>query len=81
MDYFVQQRKSYTEINKVYFWTATINSWFKLMEKDAVKQIVSDSLKYLSDNSKNRHVWICCYAKPYSPHLENKYNEWQGTFT
>ena len=52
MEYFVQQRKSYIEINKVYFWTATINSWFKLMEKDAVKQIVTDSLKFLSDNSK-----------------------------
>ena len=52
MDYFVQQWKSYIEIGKVYFWTATINSWYKLMEEDAVKQIITDSLKFLSDNGK-----------------------------
>ena len=42
-------RKSYTAINKIYFWTATIHKWMPLLESDLNKQIVVDSLKYLSD--------------------------------
>ena len=42
-------RKSYTAINKIYFWTATIHKWMPLLESDLYKQIIVDSLKYLSD--------------------------------
>ena len=42
-------RKSYTAINKIYFWTATIYKWMPLLESDLNKQIIIDSLKYLSD--------------------------------
>ena len=72
MDYFVQHRKLYIEIGRVYFWTATINGWYKLMEEDAVKQIITDSLRFFIRQGQNRCVCVCCYAKLYSPHLENK---------
>jgi putative transposase len=42
-------RKSYTTINKIYFWTATIHKWMPLLNSDVNKQIIVDSLKYLSD--------------------------------
>jgi putative transposase len=45
----IQQRKSYTAINKIYFWTATIHKWLPLLENDINKQIIVDTLKYLSD--------------------------------
>jgi len=36
------------ELGRVYFWTATINKWHHLMKKDQLKDIVIDSLQYLS---------------------------------
>ena len=53
MNYFEQQRKSFIEIGKIYFFTATINNWMKLLDSNETKQIVIDSLKYLSDTEKN----------------------------
>ena len=44
-----EQRKSHTALNKIYFWTATIHKWIPLLENDLNKQIIVDSLKYLSD--------------------------------
>ncbi len=43
------QRKSHTSINKIYFWTATVHKWLPLLENDFNKQVIIDSLKYLSD--------------------------------
>ena len=43
-----EQRKSYTAINKIYFWTAT-HKWISLLDSTINKQIIIDSLKYLSD--------------------------------
>ncbi len=40
-------RKSFVEIGKIYFWTATIN-WNKLLAEDVMKEIIISSLKYLS---------------------------------
>ncbi len=45
----IKQRKSYTFINKIYFWTATIHKWLPLLENDFNKQVIVDSLNYLSD--------------------------------
>jgi putative transposase len=45
----VHQRKSHTSLSKIYFWTATIHKWLPLLENDFNKQIIVDSLKYLSD--------------------------------
>jgi REP element-mobilizing transposase RayT len=44
----VQQRKSYTELRKIYFWTATIYKWLPLLDDDNNKKMIVDSLKYLS---------------------------------
>ncbi len=52
MDYFKQQRQSFIEMGKVYFYTATINNWMQLLADDEPKQIIIDSLKYLSDLEK-----------------------------
>jgi len=52
MDYFKQTRKSYIEIGKIYFWTATINNWQKLLAKYETKQIIIDCLAYLSKQGK-----------------------------
>ena len=45
----IELRKSNTAINEIYFWTATIHKWMPLLESNLNKQIIVDSLKYLSD--------------------------------
>ena len=45
-------RKSYMEIGEIFFWTATINNWQKLLQSDRYKDIIIDSLNYLSDAGK-----------------------------
>ena len=37
-----EQRKSYTAINKIYFWTATIHKWIRLLDGTINKQIIID---------------------------------------
>lgn len=46
------QRISHMDIGRVYFWTATINNWNKLLEEDKLKEIIISSLQYLVKNSK-----------------------------
>ena len=45
-------RKSHLEIGKIYFWTATINNWHKLLDADVLKNIIISSLEYLVNNKK-----------------------------
>ena len=45
-----QIRKSYTALNKIYFWTATIHDWLYLLEPEENKNVIINSLKKLSDN-------------------------------
>ena len=45
-------RKSHLEIDKLYFWTATINNWYKLLDPASFKDIVISSLEYLTFNKK-----------------------------
>ena len=52
MDYFKEVRNSKIELHKIYFWTATINKWQKLLEEDKFKEIIVDSLKYLNEKGK-----------------------------
>jgi len=47
----MEQRKSHTELGKIYFWTATIHKWYNLLESNKNKQIIIDSLKFLSDKN------------------------------
>ncbi|MEO9853221.1 MAG: transposase [Reichenbachiella sp.] len=41
-------RKSYIEPNQIYFWTATINNWQPLLETNNFKDVIIESLTYLS---------------------------------
>ncbi len=42
-------RKSYTELNRIYFLTATIHQWLPLLDSRENKDLVIDYLKTMSD--------------------------------
>lgn len=46
------QRKSHIDKGEIYFWTATINQWQRLLQKDEYKNVIIDSLQYLTDEGK-----------------------------
>jgi len=43
------KRCSHLDIGEIYFWTATINKWQKLLLKDSYKDVIINSLQYLSN--------------------------------
>jgi REP element-mobilizing transposase RayT len=47
-----EQRKSFIQPGNIYFWTATINNWQKLLWADEPKRFIVDSLAYLSVRKK-----------------------------
>ena len=51
-DIFKQKRKSYIEFGEVFFWTAFINQWQKLLWEDNYKDVILSSLKYLTNEGK-----------------------------
>ena len=51
-DIFKTKRKSYIEIGEVFFWTATINQWQKLLWADDYKDVIISSLEYLTNGGK-----------------------------
>ncbi|MGK2863242.1 MAG: hypothetical protein ACSLE0_15025 [Chitinophagaceae bacterium] len=78
-DIFKYKRKSYIEIGEVFFWTATINQWQKLLLQHKYKEVVINSLEYLSREGK-----IDVYAFVIMPnhiHLIWKTNELNGKET
>ncbi|MEM7549802.1 MAG: transposase [Bacteroidota bacterium] len=48
MNNFSNQKISYTEIGKIYFWTATINKWQRLFDSDTCRKNVINSISYLA---------------------------------
>jgi REP element-mobilizing transposase RayT len=46
------KRKSFLEIGELFFWTATINQWQKLLQPDPYKDIITQSLDYLTQAGK-----------------------------
>lgn len=46
------RRKSHIDRGELYFWTATINKWQRLLEKDEYKNVIIESLQFLTDKSK-----------------------------
>jgi len=48
MDIFSNERKSFTEMGKIYFWTATIHKWIHLLETKSKKDILINSLSHFS---------------------------------
>ncbi len=72
-------RKSHTSLRKIYFWTATIHKWFHLLETNENKQLIVDSLKFLSDKN-----FITVYAFVIMPnhlHLIWQLNKLNGRET
>ncbi len=51
-NYFKYNRKSFVQIGKIYFWTATINKWQLLLRNDEFKNIIIQSLEFLSERNK-----------------------------
>ena len=49
---FKQNRKSFIELGEIYFWTATIHNWIPLLTDDSNKDIIINSLDYLSQKKK-----------------------------
>lgn len=47
-----RRRKSHIDKGEIYFWTATINKWQRLLEKEEYKDVIINSLQYLSDEGK-----------------------------
>ena len=43
------QRKSFSAVDKIYFWTATIRNWHPLLQSNDEKKLIIDSLKILSE--------------------------------
>ncbi len=48
----MNKRKSYIGLGDIVFWTATINNWNPLLEKDENKNVIINSLDYLSNAGK-----------------------------
>ncbi len=46
------KRKSNIALGELYFWTATINKWQKLLQQDEYKNVIIESLTYLSNKGK-----------------------------
>ena len=40
-----QTRNSNTDLDKIYFWTATIHKWYILLETEQNKKLILSSLK------------------------------------
>ena len=43
------QRKSYSGLDKIYFFTCTVNSWYNLLQTEKNKKLIISYLKELSD--------------------------------
>ena len=49
---FAVRRKNYIALGEIFFWTATINSWYHLLKEDRFKNILIGSLQELSQRGK-----------------------------
>jgi putative transposase len=51
-DLLENKRNSHMDIGEIYFWTATISNWQKLLWPDRYKDVIISSLDYLSNAGK-----------------------------
>jgi REP element-mobilizing transposase RayT len=49
LEVYKHKRKSFIEIGSIFFWTATIKDWSHLLKEVRFKNIVLDSMSYLSE--------------------------------
>jgi REP element-mobilizing transposase RayT len=76
---FTVKRKNYIALGEIFFWTATINNWQRLLWKDDYKNIIVSSLQYLSDAGK---VDVFAFViMPNHIHLIWRVNEMNGKET
>ena len=73
------KRKNYIALGEIFFWTATINKWQRLLSKDEYKDIIVSSLQYLSEAGK---VDVFAFViMPNHIHLIWRVNEMNGKET
>ena len=76
---FTVRRKNYIALGEIFFWTATINKWQRLLWKDEYKNIIVSSLQYLSEAGK---VDVFAFViMPNHIHLLWRVNEMNGKET
>ncbi len=76
---FTVKRKNYIALGEIFFWTATINKWQRLLWKDDYKNVIVSSLQYLSDAGK---VDVFAFViMPNHIHLIWRVNEMNGKET
>lgn len=73
------ERYSTTHLSRIYFWTATIHNWLPLLEDNANKEIIIQSLRYLS--SKGLITVYAFVIMPNHIHLIWRLNELNGKET
>jgi len=76
---FEHKRKSHIELGQIYFWTATINKWQKLLNDDAYKKVIINSLRHLS--AKGKLDVFAFVIMPNHIHLIWRINELNGKET
>ena len=70
------RRKSYIEINRIYFWTCTIHHWNRLLVSDEHKELIKNNLLKLV---KEKLATIYGYViMPNHLHLIVKFNQLNG---
>jgi putative transposase len=69
---FADRRKNYMETGQIYFWTATINKWQKLLEENMFKHIILSSFEHLSKFKKLDIFAFVIMPNHISYYLENK---------
>ncbi len=72
-------RKSHMDLGEIYFWTATINGWQKLLKEDLFKNVIISSLEYLSNTG--RIDVFAFVLMPNHIHLIWRINELNGKET
>jgi putative transposase len=76
---FEYKRKSYIEAGEIFFWTATINKWMRLLDEEVYKDIILSSLNYLNEAGK---VDVFAFViMPNHIHLIWRINEMNGKET
>ena len=76
---FETKRKNYIEIGEIFFWTATINKWQRLLQQDVYKNVIINSLEYLSNAGK---IDVFAFViMPNHIHLIWRINEMNGKET
>jgi hypothetical protein len=73
--YLFAKRKSYIEPGEIFFWTATIHNWQRLLLKDEYKNVIINSLPHVQaaeGKRPDRNAEMKSGVKICLRHMENK---------